>query len=844
MDKVALWGRFKTRLIHDAASGFSLDTSRLGYDDEYLARMEPQMRRAFDAMKALEAGAIANPDENRMVGHYWLRNPELAPTKEIAAEIRETIAAIKKFAAEARIGAIAPRSGGKFSHVLVVGIGGSALGPQFVNQALSSATDPMTVSFFDNTDPDGMAKVLYSLESLARTLVVVENSELDKTARAEGWLARFPMWDWVGGRTSECSAVGLLPLALQGFPVDEFLQGAAAMDEMTRRTEIRENPAAALALAWYHCGCGKGNKDMVVLPYKDRLELFSRYLQQLVMESLGKELDLSGAVVNQGLAVYGNKGSTDQHAYVQQLRDGLHNFFAVFIEVLRDRSPRTTPSPELSTLNAATLNVEPGITSGDYLSGFLLGTRSALFEKGRESVTITVPDVSANAGGNLEYLVPTRDMVGTTAGDGTSSATPFWAALVTQLNALFKDQKMPQLGYMNDLAYTASAVFPAAFNDIQLGNNTSSFSMPGDYTTNNDSAVLKRVQPTGFGYQAAPGYDLASGLGSPNGYQLAVALTNIARVQLSTATPPTMLTAPGNLGQSVTVSGTQQTLQFQVSSGGDAAREVELSIGSQRQTFKSPASQTYAWTSQLAQQTLQQGFDANLVRLFDGAAQASAIQSIAQDQDQVRVRLYDGASTKAAQIDLSAPYGFVDFSNASLGASVRASRPVSVATTADNADNAEVVVRMRQNGVDGIASFFYRVDSLTGLIDGLAPGQNGYAEAAKARRYKFNDGNTSLKGNGYGNYSQGLLVGVDSGDLIAMGIINSSKQQTFWGFSGANESINGTNVTHIWNYGMNTFGFEDTYGGGDLDFNDAVVQLDYSSASGSKWLLTPPTPLG
>ncbi len=74
---------------------------------------------------------------------------------------------------------------------------------------------------------------------------------------------------------------------------------------------------------------------MVVLPYKDRLELFSRYLQQLVMESLGKENDLDGNVVNQGIAVYGNKGSTDQHAYVQQLREGVNNFFVTFIEVLR-----------------------------------------------------------------------------------------------------------------------------------------------------------------------------------------------------------------------------------------------------------------------------------------------------------------------------------------------------------------------------------------------------------------------------------------------------------------------------------------------------------------------------
>ncbi|MEY4669937.1 MAG: glucose-6-phosphate isomerase [Pseudomonadota bacterium] len=441
MDKVALWGRFKGRLIHDASSDFSLDTSRLSFDDAFIARMESQMNTALQAMSALERGAIANPDEGRMVGHYWLRNPALAPTDEIRGAITTTIAQIKQFAADVHSGKIAPKQGVKFSHVLIVGIGGSALGPQFVNQALNSATDPIAISFFDNTDPDGMAKVLYSLPSLERTLVVVisksggtketrngqlvakaafqaagldfrshfvavtgEGSELDVTARTEGWLARFPMWDWVGGRTSECSAVGLVPFALQGFSVDDFLAGAAHMDSLTRRSAIRENPAAMLALAWYHCGCGRGNKDMVVLPYKDRLELFSRYLQQLVMESLGKEHDLSGAVVNQGLAVYGNKGSTDQHAYVQQLRDGLHNFFAVFIEVLADRSPCTRPSSALSTLQPERLNVEPDITSGDYLAGFLLGTRSALFEKGRESVTVTVPEVCERTVGMLIAL--------------------------------------------------------------------------------------------------------------------------------------------------------------------------------------------------------------------------------------------------------------------------------------------------------------------------------------------------------------------------------------------------------------------------------------------------------
>ena len=116
-----------------------------------------------------------------------------------------------------------------------------------------------------------------------------------------------------------------------------MLLGAKEMDIATRVKEPRRNIAMLLALAWHHATRGRGEKDMVVLPYKDRLLLFSRYLQQLVMESLGKELDLDGKVVHQGIAVYGNKGSTDQHSYVQQLREGVPNFFATFIEVLKDR---------------------------------------------------------------------------------------------------------------------------------------------------------------------------------------------------------------------------------------------------------------------------------------------------------------------------------------------------------------------------------------------------------------------------------------------------------------------------------------------------------------------------
>jgi glucose-6-phosphate isomerase len=425
------WNRFKQHHHHYASLGLSLDISRIPFPDDFLAGIEPKMKEAFAAMAELEKGAIANPDEQRMVGHYWLRAPQLAPTPELQREITNTLESIKAFASRVHQGEIAGPAG-KFREVLVIGIGGSALGPQFVSHALGRlkrGRDKMGIRFFDNTDPDGMDYVLRELGSkLKQTLVLVisksggtaetrngmleaaaafraqeldpakhfvavtgAGSKLDQLAQKENWLARFPMWDWVGGRTSELCAVGLLPAALQGIKIDQLLAGAAAMDKVTRKASTTDNPAALLAAMWFFATDGRGTKDMVVLPYKDRLLLFSRYLQQLVMESLGKEFDLQGRVVNQGIAVYGNKGSTDQHAYVQQLREGVNNFFVTFIEVLKDRA-------------GDSLEVEPGVTSGDYLQGFLLGTRDALSEKNRSSVTITVAEISPKTIGMLIAL--------------------------------------------------------------------------------------------------------------------------------------------------------------------------------------------------------------------------------------------------------------------------------------------------------------------------------------------------------------------------------------------------------------------------------------------------------
>ncbi len=426
-----LWERFQKYYTEFPSLGLAMDLSRMNFADEFFDDMGVRMQKAFQDMAALENGAVANPDEQRMVGHYWLRNPDMAPSPELQQAIRSTLRDVESFAREAHAGTIRGAKG-PFKNLLVIGIGGSALGPQFVAHALGHPkTDKMRVFFFDNTDPDGMHKSLDHFDAeLGQTLCLVvsksggtketrngmleakaayeqnglqfeahavaitkADSELDKlaSAKANKWLRIFPMWDWVGGRTSETSAVGLLPAALQGIDIQKLLDGAAACDAVTRVQNVKENPAAKLSLMWFYSGNGKGAKNMVILPYKDRLEIFSRYLQQLVMESLGKESSLDGQIVHQGITVFGNKGSTDQHAYIQQLRDGPNNFFVTFIEVLKDGI-------------GSSVEVEPNVTSGDYLHGLLLGTRQALYEKERESITLVLNEVSPFAVGVLIAL--------------------------------------------------------------------------------------------------------------------------------------------------------------------------------------------------------------------------------------------------------------------------------------------------------------------------------------------------------------------------------------------------------------------------------------------------------
>ncbi len=423
-----LWRRYQDWLYFNENLGLYLDVSRMRFDDDLVTSLQPKFKQAFERMDALERGEIANPDENRMVGHYWLRDPDLAPI-EFKQDIVDSLDELEAFSKKIHDGSIHPPHAEKFTDILSIGIGGSALGPQFVADALTADDAPMAIHFIDNTDPAGFDRVLNRLRNrLNTTLVIVTSksggtaetrngmlevkhayeqqslsfaahavaitmpgSSMDELERLEGWLAEFPMFDWIGGRTSEMSSVGLLSACLLGIDSRAMLAGAKAMDKATRTPEIKSNPAALLAMCWYFAGNGKGDKDMVILPYKDSLILLSRYLQQLVMESLGKGKDLDGNNVCQGIAVYGNKGATDQHAYIQQLREGIANFFVTFIEVLKDR-------------DGPSIEVEADTTSGDFLSDFLHATRTALYDNQRDSITLSISAVDPQSIGALIAL--------------------------------------------------------------------------------------------------------------------------------------------------------------------------------------------------------------------------------------------------------------------------------------------------------------------------------------------------------------------------------------------------------------------------------------------------------
>lgn len=445
-----------------------------------------------------------------------------------------------------------------------------------------------------------------------------------------------------------------------------------------------------------------------------------------------------------------------------------------------------------------------------------------------------IPDVSATSGGNMAYSVPWPDFEvqngsETTHTGGTSAATPLWAALIVQINAIFADQKLPRLGYMSDLLYTAAVIAPAAFNDVMIGSNTSSSLLGGQVYTapkgGEDPTIA--ITPTGYGYSAGPGYDLATGLGTPNGVLLARALTAIAHAQMRSDAPSQTLTEKDGGWKSPI----KQSLLVQVMA--TDAVDVRLHAGDATFRFDSSASDRFAWTSQFAQQVLQPDFDPALVEMFDGQSQGALDWTGIRKGADLSVKV-DKLVAGTPQGSLSSDYGFVDYVSET-GAVVRVARPVAVAHTVEGADDQVAVVRMRQGAEDKIVLKLYRVDDFKGRIDGLKPGDAGYNAAANGRAYETASGESRLKGPGYGEYRQKKITGIDDGDIVAMKI--RSGGEVYFAFARANEKSHGEKVGHLWNYGLNTWGWESGYKGGDEDFNDLVVQIDFTSAYGEGWLV-------
>lgn len=372
----------------------------------------------FKDMRDLEEGAIANTTEKRQVGHFWLRAPELAPTMGQATAIGETTAKILDWIRAVQGGDILLDGAHPVTDVIHIGVGGSALGPQLLVSALRTP-EGLTVHFLDNLDPRSVHDLIDHLKDcLESTLLIVSSksgntvetrqltqevfrlfqqaghkpaaravaitqpgSALSEKAQTEKWLGTFPIWEWVGGRFSCTSAVGLLTAGLAGADITSILLGAREMDQWTRQEDPALNPAARIAALWYSLGQGKGNRNWVVIPYSDRLALLGKALQQVFMESLGKGRTRKGEVTQQGVTVYGNKGSSDQHALMQQLVEGRDDALVCLVQVLNEQD-----QPHPHTLQM-----------GDTLQHFLLGTRKALWERDRPVVTWTLPCLNGTA---------------------------------------------------------------------------------------------------------------------------------------------------------------------------------------------------------------------------------------------------------------------------------------------------------------------------------------------------------------------------------------------------------------------------------------------------------------
>jgi len=343
------------------------DFSKCAIDAESLKLLFELAKAAGveERRNAMFAGERINTTENRAVLHVALRAPEKAPFaidgKSVMGQVYETLDRMADFAEAVRSGKLTGAKGHKFTDIVNIGIGGSDLGPVMATKALKPYHDGPHTHFVSNIDGAHIADTLGGLNPQTTLIIIASKTFTTKetmtnAAVARQWLAEalgeeavaahfaalstaedkvadfgikpeftFGFWNWVGGRYSVWSAIGLsLMIAIGAKHFREFLAGGHAMDEHFRHAPMAENIPMLLGLLgwWHRIACGYPTR--AVLPYEQRLERLPAYLQQLDMESNGKHITLDGApcATPTGPVVWGEPGTGGQHAFFQLLHQG------------------------------------------------------------------------------------------------------------------------------------------------------------------------------------------------------------------------------------------------------------------------------------------------------------------------------------------------------------------------------------------------------------------------------------------------------------------------------------------------------------------------------------------
>ncbi|MCI7131590.1 MAG: glucose-6-phosphate isomerase [Lachnospiraceae bacterium] len=350
--------------------GLALNYAAKQVDDEVLAALEKlaEETQLVEKFEALYNGEVINTGEKRLVLHHMTRgqlgDAVVVDGVDKRAFYTEQQKKIAELAEKVHAGTITNAAGEKFTTVVQIGIGGSDLGPRAMylaleNWAKANNTFKMEAKFISNVDPDDAAAVLdgidvahslfilvsksgTTLETLTNEAFVkdaLKNAGLDASkhmiavtsetsplAKSDDYLAAFFMDDYIGGRFSSTSAVGgaVLSLAFGPDVFAQFLDGAAAEDELAKNKNLRENPAMLDALIGVYERNVLGYGTTAVLPYSQGLSRFPAHLQQLDMESNGKSVNRFGEPVNYvtGPVIFGEPGTNGQHSFYQLLHQG------------------------------------------------------------------------------------------------------------------------------------------------------------------------------------------------------------------------------------------------------------------------------------------------------------------------------------------------------------------------------------------------------------------------------------------------------------------------------------------------------------------------------------------